>query len=280
MPPNRIDLPPTSLAVIGQARGYGGDDARLIERATPVETPVNIVYAPVPFAVMMATPADLEDFAVGFSITEGIIDAMSDIRSVEIEAVSDGLRAVVTLSSERMQRHLARARNIAGRTGCGVCGIDDLKSLPLARSPSGPEITLDMAAVGAALTSLESRQPLNDLTHAVHAAAWCNLAGAAILVREDVGRHNALDKLIGALARGGHSPADGFVLITSRCSFEMVEKAAVFGARAIVAISAPTSLAIDRARLHGMTLIAIARRDGAMVFSGEQRIRLDAGTKA
>ena len=272
MPPNSDHTPPASLGVEARVVGYAGEVARLVTRETPVETPVNIVYAPVPFAVMMATPRDLEDFAVGFSLTEGIIDAKSDIRSVAIEPVDNGLRAIVTLSSDKMQRHLARARNIAGRTGCGVCGIDDLKSLPQAGKREGRDISLGMAAIERALNELESAQPLNDLTRAVHAAAWCGLNGGLIAVREDVGRHNALDKLIGALVRGDHDPTGGFVLITSRCSFEMVEKAAVFGARAVVAISAPTSLAIERAQLHDMTLVAIARRDNAMIFSGERRV--------
>ena len=270
MPPNS-GLPPAAIAAPAQAVDYAGARPRALARSVPVETPVNIVYAPVPFAVMMATPQDLEDFAVGFSFTEGVIDSIADIRSIEIETVEGGLRTVVTLASDKMQRHLARARNIAGRTGCGVCGIDDIKSIPMAKAQTRPDIKLRMEAIGRALDQLEQRQPLNDATRAVHAAAWCTLDGEIAVVREDVGRHNALDKLIGALLRQAISPASGFVLITSRCSFEMVEKPAVFGARAIVAISAPTSLAIERAKAHDMTLMAVARRDGAMIFSGAER---------
>lgn len=249
-------------------------DARVqrLTRNVPVETPVNIIYAPVPFAVMMATPADLEDFAYGFSFTEGVIGAASDIRSVQIEVEERGLRLVVTLAGDKMQAHLARARNIAGRTGCGLCGIDDLKSLPRAHAQDGVAPVIDNAAIARALADLEKSQPLNALTHAVHGAAWVALDGTLQIVREDVGRHNALDKLIGALLREGRKPDAGFFLITSRCSFEMVEKCAAFGARTLVAISAPTSLALERARAYGMTLIAVARTDGALIFNGHDKI--------
>ena len=263
-----------STTVQAATTRLGFADLRMpaLTRAVPVETPVNIVYAPVPFAVMMATPADLEDFAYGFSFTEGVVSAASDIRSVEIEEEERGLRLVVTLAGDKMQSHLSRARNIAGRTGCGLCGIDDLKSLPRARAQAGAAPVIDKAAIARALAALEKSQPLNALTHAVHGAAWCGLDGALHAVREDVGRHNALDKLIGALLRASAKPDAGFFLITSRCSFEMVEKAAAFGARALVAISAPTSLALERARDYGMTLIAVARADGALIFNGGDRI--------
>ena len=251
---------------------FSNTHAPHITRSLPVETPVNIIYAPVPFAVMMATPADLEDFAYGFSFTEGVIERAADIRSVAVEEEPRGLRLIVTLAGEKMHAHLARARNIAGRTGCGLCGIDDLKSLPRACVQNGDAPVIGKAAIARALASLEKSQPLNALTHAVHGAAWCALDGALQAVREDVGRHNALDKLIGALLRANAKPEDGFFLITSRCSFEMVEKAAAFGARALVAISAPTSLALERAIAYGMTLIAVARADGALVFNGQERI--------
>jgi FdhD protein len=241
------------------------------QRALPVEMPINIVYAPMPFAVMMATPEDLEDFAIGFSLTEGIIDRCDEIRDIEIEHSEKGLRLLISLSSDKMQRHLARSRAISGRTGCGLCGIDDLDALPRAKSPV-IRGEVQLAAIKSGLDALELHQPLNERTRAVHAAAWADLSGTIVCVREDVGRHNALDKLIGALARRNADPAEGFFLITSRCSFEMVEKAALFGAHTIVAISAPTSLAVERAELHGMALVALARRDSAMVFTSPERI--------
>jgi FdhD protein len=243
-------------------------------RAVAVETPVNIVYAPIPFAVMMCSPQDLEDFAIGFSFTEGVIDTIDDIRSVVVEEDPEqrGLRLVVSLASDKMQRHLARARNISGRTGCGVCGIDDLSVMPCASAITAPPFTLEVDSIIRALDDLVARQTLNAQTGATHAAGWCKANGEVLVVREDVGRHNALDKLIGRLLQDRVDPASGFFVITSRCSFEMLEKVAAFGARAVVAISAPTSLAIERARLHGVTLVASARNGGAVIFNGAEYV--------
>ena len=245
---------------------FGGARERGL-RDCAVEVPVNIVYAPVPYAVMMATPQDLHDFALGFSVSEGVIDGPADIRSIDIEEAERGLRLVVTLASDKLQRHLARNRTLAGRTGCGLCGVDDLGALPVARAPAHGPGHLLLSSVRRALLALEDRQTLNRLTHALHGAAFADHAGALLVVREDVGRHNALDKLIGALLSAGVDPASGFVVITSRCSYEMVEKAAVFGARALVAVSAPTTFAIERAQANAMTLLALARADGAICFT-------------
>jgi FdhD protein len=265
MPPN------DEAAFLGfRARDYrydGGPSGQAFERDIAVETPVNILFGGIPFAVMMTTPTDLEDFAIGFALTEGIIENLGDIRGVEIERAEQGLKVNVALARERLSAHLARGRVLSGRTGCGLCGIQDLAHLPAPhRAPAGAKPIVP-ASLKAALAALDESQPLNAKTRAVHAAAWCDRAGALIALREDVGRHNALDKLIGALVRSGASPADGFFLITSRCSFEMVAKAAVFGASTLAALSAPTSLAIERARASGITLIAIARADQAMIFA-------------
>jgi FdhD protein len=237
------------------------------ERDIAVEAPVNILFGGIPFAVMMTTPTELEDFAIGFALTEGIIGALSDIRGVAIERAAQGLKVNVTLAGERMSAHLARGRVLSGRTGCGLCGIEDLAHLPTARRVAAGARPIDPAAVGTALQALDQGQPLNARTRAVHAAAWCDRGGAIVALREDVGRHNALDKLIGALVTDDVSAGDGFFVITSRCSFEMVAKAAVFGASTLVALSAPTSLAIERAEACGITLIAIARADRAMIFA-------------
>ena len=268
-------MQPSDVLRDTQARsfGYGDGASREIARPVACEVPVNIVYEPTPFAVMMATPADLEDFAVGFSLTEGVVDTIKDIRSIRMEQAEQGMRLIIVLTAKTVQRHLARKRSLAGRTGCGLCGIEDLGQLPLGRAVPPLDVILETAAIGRALKIIESHQPLNQATRAVHAAAWCDLSGDVLLVREDVGRHNALDKLIGAMARSGDANRRGFLLITSRCSFEMVEKAAMSGVCVVVAMSAPTSLAIERARLHGMTLVAVARQDGAMAFTGEQRLR-------
>ncbi len=236
-------------------------------RAVAVEAPVQIVIGAAPFAVMMATPQDLEDFACGFALTEQIAETVKDIRGVEVERADDGWKVKIAVSSERLQAHLARGRAMSGRTGCGLCGIEDFSQMPSA-SPLHPQAPIAAAAIRVALADLETQQPLNQLTRAVHAAAWCGRDGTIVLVREDVGRHNALDKAIGALARAGVAPDSGFLVITSRCSFEMVAKAAIFGAGTLVAVSAPTSLALDRAQRFGVRLIAVARRDQALCFDG------------
>jgi FdhD protein len=241
--------------------------ATAIERALPVETPVAIVYLPAPYAVMLASPMDLEDFAYGFSLCEGVITQASDIRAVDIEPERQGLRLTITLTADRLGSHLARRRSMAGQTGCGICGIEELDQLPFARPrPPGGSL-LSLAAARRAIRALDARLPLGALTRATHAAAWCDEDGDIRWVLEDVGRHNALDKLIGALLRAGVDATRGFVLVTSRCSFEMVEKTAAFGAPAIVSVSAPTSLAVERAEAHGMALLAVARSDGAMLFT-------------
>jgi FdhD protein len=235
-----------------------------------VETAVNVVYGVQPYAVMMATPRDLEDFAYGFSVTEGVLQHASDIARVHVREQRGGIELLVSLAAGIEPR--TRARNTAGRTGCGLCGIDQLDAVPTAAMRARDRAPVALPAIRRALDALDSAQHLNGLTHAVHAAAWCSALGEMVAVREDVGRHNALDKLIGAMLREGRQPDDGFLVITSRCSFEMVEKAAVFGASTIVAISAPTSLAIERATVHGMTLIAVARRDSALVFHGAEYV--------
>jgi len=273
-------LPATTRRVPTLVVAYDDPAPRPGERPLAVETPVNLVYGSVPYAVMMTTPADLEDFAYGFSLTEGIVATADEIRSASVEDGQGGLRLLIDLAPGRLREHLARKRAISGRTGCGVCGIDDLAALPLAAPRSGKgrdtERDVTIGAVERALTALGERQALNRETRAVHGAAWARLDGTLVAVREDVGRHNALDKLIGALMRAGTDPDTGFLVITSRCSFEMAEKAAAFGASVLVAISAPTSLAVERARLHDMTLCAIARSDTLTVFSGSERLILDA----
>ncbi len=264
MPPND-----EAAAIVESARDYRYDRGPFGEpfaRQIAVEAPVNVLFGGIPFAVMMTTPTELEDFAVGFALTEGIIGNLSDIRGVAVERAEQGLKVNVTLAGERMTAHLARKRVLSGRTGCGLCGVEDLADLPAARRVAPGAKPIDPAAVAAALQALDQSQPLNARTRAVHAAAWCDRAGAIVALREDVGRHNALDKLIGALVRDGVSPGDGFFVITSRCSFEMVAKAAVFGASTLVALSAPTSLAIEWAAACGIALIAVARADQALIF--------------
>jgi FdhD protein len=239
-----------------------------LTRAVAVEAPVQIVIGGAPFAVMMATPNDLEDFGYGFALTEQIANSVGDIRGVEVEQVEDGWKLKIAVSGERLQAHLARGRAMSGRTGCGLCGIEDFSQIPSPNPPLYPQAPIAPDAIRMAVSELEARQPLNQATRAVHAAAWCGRDGRIALVREDVGRHNALDKAIGALARAGVAADSGFFVITSRCSFEMVAKAAIFGASTLVSVSAPTSLALERAQRFGVRLIAVARRDQALCFEG------------
>ena len=269
--PGSIDVP---VRAFSYDSGASGPE---LARAVAVEAPVEIVIGGAPFAVMMATPSDLEDFAYGFLLSEQIADSVSDIRAVEVEQVEDGWKLKIAISGERLQAHLARGRAMSGRTGCGLCGIEDLSHLPSAPGRVAPTRPIAPEAIGAAVAALDASQPLNTRTRAVHAAAWCGRDGAIRAVREDVGRHNALDKLIGALLREGADPAEGFVLISSRCSFEMVAKTAAFGAGTLVSISAPTSLALRRAEECGLTLIAIARADQALGFSD---VAVDRGVAA
>ena len=266
MPPNEGA---DALAATARAYRYdvGASGSERI-REVAVEMPIELAFGGAPFVVMMATPKDLEDFAAGFALTEGIVERIEEIRAIEVLVAEEAASVNIKLSGERMSAHLARKRALVGRTGCGVCGIEDLQHLPKPRRRLTPARTIAPSAIGAAIALLDSVQPLNQRTRAVHAAAWCGLGGAIKLVREDVGRHNALDKLIGALLREGADPDDGFLLITSRCSFEMVAKAATFGAGTLVSLSAPTSLALKRAEESGVAIIAVARTDQALFFAG------------
>jgi FdhD protein len=263
--------PPASIAMAARTIRFDAAGSATKGSAEVVsEAAVNIVYGTLPYAVMMATPSDLEDFVTGFSLTEGIIRTVDEIRGITITPRAEGIVASVDLAPGRFREHLARRRNLSGRTSCGLCGVESLADIPSA-APGGlrDASTITPQAVAAALEALETCQPLHRLTRSVHAAAWCGRDGSILAAREDVGRHNALDKLIGARLRAGATAGDGFVLVTSRASFEMVEKTAIFGASTLVAVSAPTSLAVERARALGMTLVAVARRDGCIVFTGD-----------
>jgi FdhD protein len=238
------------------------------------EAPIGVLFSGIPHAVMMASPADLDDFAVGFSLTEGIIKSDADIRGIARRQTCDGVELDLQLVPERFQAFLSRrrTRNLRGHTSCGLCGVEDIADTradtPMA--PAGQSFT--QAAVRRALAALSSHQELNLRTRAAHAAAWCSTEGEIRLVREDVGRHNALDKLIGAALRQHTDLADGFCLITSRCSYEMVQKALMASMPAIVAISAPTGLAVRAAEAAGLTLVALARADAQNVYAAPYRV--------
>lgn len=240
-------------------------------RPVAAEVAVAVQYGGQPYAVMMASPADLGDFAYGFSLTEGVVRGAADVLRVDEHLRVGGVELDVTLAPG-VAPPRPRERSTEGRTGCGVCGVTSLAQLPVAPVQRRPPAPVSLAAVRRALTALDALQPLHALTRAVHAAAWCAADGAVATLREDVGRHCALDKLVGARLRAGEPAGDGFVVLTSRCSFELVEKAAAYGARTVVTISAPTTFAVERARLHDVTLLAVARHDGLLAFHGAERV--------
>ena len=240
------------------------DGAHAGERRCAVEAPVAVEVDGLGYAVMMMTPANLHDFAVGFMLTERLADSAADVADVDVFEGAAGWIVRVTLAPRCAGRIHDRVRHRTSDTSCGLCGIAGLEQLrrPVASTPPAPRAT--PAAIFAALAALRDHQPLNAETGAVHAAAACDADGRVLGSREDVGRHNALDKLVGVLA-GSDVRAD-FILVTSRLSFEMVDKALVAGVAMLVGVSAPTTLAVEHAREHGLTLVALARRDAVLVM--------------
>ena len=263
-------LPDSAQNVANRRWTANGNEAG--SRSVPEETPVALTYNRATHAVMMATPSDLEDFAVGFSLSEGIISALGDIEEFEVVPAENGVELRLTIAPARAATLVQRHRYLAGATGCGLCGMESLAEAvrPSPRVPAGLRIT--PAAIADAVASLPPAQLLNQATRAVHAAGFFRPGTGLIAVREDVGRHNALDKLAGHLARAGIAAETGIVLLTSRVSVEMVQKAAVMGAPIVAAVSAPTALALRTAENAEITLIGIARDDGFEVFTHAGRI--------
>jgi FdhD protein len=236
------------------------------------EFPIALVYHAVPHVVMLATPADLEDYAVGFTLSEGLVARPEEIRSVEVQAGPHAIDVRISIAWERFSALLQQRRNLTGRTGCGLCGAETVEQAIRTPAPLTGGVKVSAADLHAAMTQLSSLQPLNARTGSVHAAAWV-LPGHGIRhVREDVGRHNALDKVIGAIIRGGEDPAHGYLLITSRASYEMVLKSATVGVTFLAAISAPTSLAVDLAQRCGQTLVGFARPEQHVIYAGAERL--------
>ncbi|MEI9989211.1 MAG: formate dehydrogenase accessory sulfurtransferase FdhD [Rhizomicrobium sp.] len=243
-------------------------------RVLPQETPVAFTYGHQTHAVMLATPADLEDFAVGFSFTEQIIDDPIEIEELEIVDLPNGIELRMSLAGERAAEVEGRRRHMAGPAGCGLCGIESLEAATAPPPAVRAELQVETAEIFRALATLREHQPINDETRGVHAAGfWSPSSHRFVAVREDVGRHNALDKLIGALLRADIAASDGFIVLTSRVSIELVQKTAKIGCPVLVAISVPTALALKTAEAANITLAAIARDDSFEIFTHPQRIR-------
>ncbi|MBM3516336.1 MAG: formate dehydrogenase accessory sulfurtransferase FdhD [Alphaproteobacteria bacterium] len=270
--PARRRAPPPATVTFPEVTQVRGGKAGPVAEIVAVETPVALFYNCVSHVVMMATPADLEEFAIGFSLSERIVAGVDEIEDVVVSPLDRGLKVSIRIPAARAKEMAGRERNLAGRTGCGLCGVTAIEQAlrPLPAVPRGRPITA--SAIGAAIRSLPDRQSLNQVTGAIHAAAFVDRGGAVLAVREDVGRHNALDKLIGAVARAHSNPADGFVVVTSRCSMEMVQKTATLGFPLIASISAPTSLAIELAQGCGLTLLAFARGDRFNAYAHGVRV--------
>lgn len=234
------------------------------------EVPVALVYNGISHVVMLATPCDLEDFAVGFSLTEGVVEAAGEVRSCEVVAACGGIELQIELSSRAFAGLKNQRRQLAGRTGCGICGAESIERAirPVAAVAARPQVPL--AHVRSALAALDDAQHIRNDTGATHAAAWVDAGGRLLLCREDVGRHNALDKLIGALQRQGLAVAGGFALVSSRASYEMVQKAARAGIGALVAVSAPTALAVRVAESAGVALACWARGDRLTAYTFQE----------
>lgn len=235
------------------------------------ERPVALVFNGISHAVMMASPVDLHDFALGFALTEGLIDRADQLYGVDIHDTAAGIELQLEVASSCLWRLKERRRQLSGRTGCGLCGIESLAQLQRALAPV-PALHLPASALLRAQADLRQTQVLQRLSGATHAAAWCDRQGRVCCLREDVGRHNALDKLVGALVRARTDVASGFVLVTSRASFEMVQKTVALGAGLLAAVSAPTALAVQCAHEANLCLAGFVRDGGLMAYTHAQRL--------
>ena len=267
------DAPSCEGALLLPVRGVRGGEAYAVQDWVAEEVPVALEFNGISHAVMLATPLDLEDFALGFSLGEGILDHAHELYAVETASSELGITVRLQVASVAFARLKQRRRTIAGRTGCGLCGTESLahvsRELPVLADPAGP---LERQAIARAMLQVQSLQTLQQATGAVHAAAWCSADGEVQWLREDVGRHNALDKLIGALANNDVDASGGFIAVTSRASFEMVQKTAMAGVPLLAAVSAPTSFAVATAERARLTLVGFARKDDLAVYSHPGRL--------
>jgi FdhD protein len=249
-----------------------GRDATTASAIVAEEVPVALVYNGRPYVVVMATPADLEDLAVGFSVTEGIVAGARDLRGAEVVRASHGIEVQMEISSADAERLSDRARGLVSRTGCGLCGVETIGDALRVPAVVGNTLFVSPDALWKAASELSRRQTINNETSTVHGAAWATPDGEVHVVREDVGRHNALDKVLGALGREARPAVGGFVLVTSRASYEMVQKAAMCGVELLAAISRPTGLAIRFAEAANVTLAALVRGESGNVYCHPHRI--------
>ena len=260
-------------ALLLPVHGVRGGEAYAVQDWVAEEVPVALEFNGISHAVMLATPLDLEDFALGFSLGEGILDAAHELYSADIAPSDLGITVRLQVSSAAFARLKQRRRTIAGRTGCGLCGTESLahvsRELPVLGDAA---VALERQAIARAMSQFQSLQTLQQATGAVHAAAWCSAEGEVMWLREDVGRHNALDKLIGALASNDIDASTGFIAVTSRASFEMVQKTAMAGVPLLAAVSAPTSFAVATAERARLTLVGFARKDDLAVYSHPERV--------
>ncbi|MGN6321641.1 formate dehydrogenase accessory sulfurtransferase FdhD [Dyella sp.] len=283
MQPNPPDYPSPDHGrgyVTRRVDRYRHGEHERISDAITEEVPVAMIYNDVPFAVMMVTPLDLEDFALGFSLSEGLVAKPEDLQSIEVHPRLEGVELAMRVASDTVEQRAGKGgeRLLPGRSGCGLCGARMLEDAVRHPAPVGEGPRIEAAALERALETLQAVQPVNSATGAVHAAAWVDMQGAIVLVREDVGRHNALDKLIGALVKARIDVQHGFLLVTSRASYEMITKAASAGISVMAAISAPTALAIHLAESTHMTLVGFARPGSYVVYTHPQRL-LHAGAR-
>jgi FdhD protein len=265
---SRVVPPPTQRV---PRHAWRNGSALFGERILAEEVPVAFSYDGVTHAVLMATPDDLEDFAFGFSYTEGIVTAAADIAELEVVGVSDGIVLRMWLTGDRSDAFAARRRRFVGPAGCGMCGLESLAEANRVIPTASCDLRVNRQDIAGAVAALPARQQLNMQTRAVHGAAFWK-PDRSLVLREDVGRHNALDKLAGALLLRGLSAAEGIIVLSSRISIELVQKAGMMGAAIIVGVSAPTALAVRTAEATGLTIIGIARDDGFEVFTHSERI--------
>jgi FdhD protein len=242
--------------------GKGNDTpCETINRSIAIEAPVALEYNGIGYAVMMATPIDLLDFATGFSLSEGLVKTIGQIVAVEIHKADNGWIVRVQITGDGADTVQERARQRVSESSCGLCGMENLEQVMRVLPPVSAQLDVSKAAIFMALEKLRHHQPLNKATGAMHAAAFCKSSGDIVAVREDVGRHNALDKLLGALALQDIASSSGFLLLTARCSFELVQKTIIANCPMLVTVSAATSLAVEQAKLSGLTLVSLARSD-------------------